>query len=134
MHTYGRDQGLKVVPIYGGQPIPRQLQALRRGVHVVATPGRAIDHIRRGSLKLDDIRTVVLDEADEMLDMGFTEDIETILEETPAERQTVLFSATMPPRIQKIAETYQRNPVLVKIAAADTAAERASVFAKPPMS
>ena len=128
MHTYGRGQGLKVVPIYGGQPIPRQLQALRRGVHVVvATPGRAIDHIRRGSLELDDIRTVVLDEADEMLDMGFTEDIETILEETPTERQTVLFSATMPPRIQKIAETYQRDPVLVKIAAADTAAERARV-------
>lgn len=128
MHTYGRGQGLKVVPIYGGQPIPRQLQALRRGVHVVvATPGRAIDHIRRGSLELDDIRTVVLDEADEMLDMGFTEDIETILEETPTGRQTVLFSATMPPRIQKIAETYQRDPVLVKIAAADTAAERARV-------
>ena len=133
MHTYGRGQGLKVVPIYGGQPIPRQLQALRRGVHVVvATPGRAIDHIRRGSLELDDIRTVVLDEADEMLDMGFTEDIETILEETPTERQTVLFSATMPPRIQ-IAETYQRDPVLVKIAAADTAAERAAC-AKPPTS
>ncbi|MEM8709236.1 MAG: DEAD/DEAH box helicase, partial [Actinomycetota bacterium] len=85
MFAYGRGQGLKVVPIYGGQPIPRQLQALRRGVHVVvATPGRAIDHIRRGSLELDAIRTVVLDEADEMLDMGFTEDIETILEETPA--------------------------------------------------
>ena len=128
MHAYGRGQGLKVVPIYGGQPIPRQLQALRRGVHVVvATPGRAIDHIRRGSLELDAIRTVVLDEADEMLDMGFTEDIETILEETPAERQTVLFSATMPPRIRKIAETYQRDPVLVKIAAANTAAERARV-------
>ncbi len=128
MHAYGRGQGLKVVPIYGGQPIPRQLQALRRGVHVVvATPGRAIDHIRRGSLELDAIRTVVLDEADEMLDMGFAEDIETILEQTPAERQTVLFSATMPPRIEKIAETHQREPVRVRISAADTAAERALV-------
>ena len=95
--TYGGKGDIKVVPIYGGQPIHRQLQALRRGVHVVvATPGRAIDHIRRGSLALDDIRTVVLDEADEMLDMGFTEDIETILEQTPSERQTVMFSATMP--------------------------------------
>ncbi|MEM9467108.1 MAG: DEAD/DEAH box helicase [Actinomycetota bacterium] len=128
MHAYGRGQGLKVVPIYGGQPIPRQLQALRRGVHVVvATPGRAIDHIRRGSLALDAIRTVVLDEADEMLDMGFAEDIETILEQTPTERQTVLFSATMPARIEKIAQTYQRDPVRVKIAAADTVAERARV-------
>ena len=71
------------MPIYGGQPIPRQLQALRRGVHVVVATPVGIDHIRRGSLELDDIRTVVLDEADEMLDMGFTEDIETILEETP---------------------------------------------------
>ncbi len=120
---YGREQQVKVVPIYGGQPIPRQLQALKRGVHVVvATPGRAIDHIRRGSLDLDAIRTVVLDEADEMLDMGFTEDIETILERTPAERQTVLFSATMPPRIDAIARRFQRDPIRVKIGAGDTPA------------
>ena len=118
--TYGRSQGVKVVPIYGGQPIHRQLQALRRGVHVVvATPGRAIDHIRRGSLALDDIRTVVLDEADEMLDMGFTEDIETILEQTPAERQTVMFSATMPPRIEAITKRYQRDPVRIKVGYAE---------------
>ncbi|MCH1434230.1 MAG: DbpA RNA binding domain-containing protein, partial [Acidimicrobiales bacterium] len=91
-------------------------QALRRGVHVVvATPGRAIDHIRRGSLALDDIRTVVLDEADEMLDMGFTEDIETILEQTPSERQTVMFSATMPPRIESIAKRYLRDPERIKV-------------------
>ncbi len=115
MFKYGAEQGIKVVPIYGGQPIHRQLQALRRGVHVVvATPGRAIDHIRRGSLELDAIRTVVLDEADEMLDMGFTEDIETILETTPDERQTVLFSATMPRRIMAIAERYQRDPQQIK--------------------
>ena len=114
--TYGGKGDIKVVPIYGGQPIHRQLQALRRGVHVVvATPGRAIDHIRRGSLALDDIRTVVLDEADEMLDMGFTEDIETILEQTPSERQTVMFSATMPPRIESIARRYLRDPERIKV-------------------
>ena len=114
--TYGGKGDIKVVPIYGGQPIHRQLQALRRGVHVVvATPGRAIDHIRRGSLALDDIRTVVLDEADEMLDMGFTEDIETILEQTPTERQTVMFSATMPPRIESIAKRYLRDPERIKV-------------------
>ena len=95
--------------------VHRQLQALRRGVHVVvATPGQAIDHIR-GSLALDDIRTVVLDEADEMLDMGFTEDIETILEQTPSERQTVMFSATMPPRIESIAKRYLRDPERIKV-------------------
>ncbi len=114
--AYGRDRGVQVVPIYGGQPIHRQLQALRRGVHVVvATPGRAIDHIRRGSLELDDITTVVLDEADEMLDMGFAEDIETILEQTPAERQTVMFSATMPPRIEAITKRYQRDPARITV-------------------
>ena len=128
MFKYGSEQRVKVVPIYGGQPIHRQLQALRRGVHVVvATPGRAIDHIRRGSLELDGIQTVVLDEADEMLDMGFSEDIETILQETPATRQTVLFSATMPPRINAIAEKYQDDPTRIKIGASETAADRALV-------
>lgn len=128
MFKYGTEQRVKVVPIYGGQPIQRQLQALRRGVHVVvATPGRAIDHIRRGSLELDSIQTVVLDEADEMLDMGFSEDIETILEETPPTRQTVLFSATMPPRINAIAEKYQDDPTRIKIGASETAADRALV-------
>jgi ATP-dependent RNA helicase DeaD len=113
---YGRKSNVKVLPVFGGQPISRQLQALRRGVHVVVgTPGRVIDHIKRGSLELDAVQTVVLDEADEMLDMGFTEDIESILEATPYSRQTVLFSATMPPRIAKIAETYQRDPLTVKI-------------------
>jgi ATP-dependent RNA helicase DeaD len=89
-------------------------------VHVVvATPGRAIDHIGRGSLALDSIRTVILDEADEMLDMGFTDDIESILESTPEDRQTVLFSATMPPRINSIAKRYQREPVRIKIGRGD---------------
>lgn len=124
-NVYGESQRVKVAPIYGGQPIGRQLDALRRGVHVVvATPGRAIDHLKRGSLDLDGIQTVILDEADEMLDMGFTEDIETILENTPQDRQTVMFSATMPPRINSIAERHQRDPVLVKISAADSAASR----------
>jgi ATP-dependent RNA helicase DeaD len=114
---YGRDLHAKVVPVYGGQPIGRQLGALRDGVHiVVATPGRAIDHINRGTLALDAVRLVVLDEADEMLDMGFAEDIEAILTATPASRQTVLFSATMPPRIDRIARRYMHDPVRIEIA------------------
>ncbi|MGZ0177883.1 MAG: DEAD/DEAH box helicase [Acidimicrobiales bacterium] len=113
---YGRESRVQVLPVFGGQPISRQLQALKRGVHVVVgTPGRVIDHIKRGSLNLDAVQTVVLDEADEMLDMGFTEDIEAILRATPDSRQTVLFSATMPPRIEKLARKYQRDPQTVKI-------------------
>jgi ATP-dependent RNA helicase DeaD len=116
MYKYGRDLGVRVLPVFGGQPIVRQLRELDRGVHVVvATPGRALDHIDRGSLRLDAISTVVLDEADEMLDMGFTDDIEAILQRTPASRQTVLFSATMPPRIVGIAKRHQREPVRIKI-------------------
>ncbi len=128
MVRYGRGLGVRVVAVFGGQPIHRQLDSLQRGVHVVvATPGRALDHVRRGSLALGSIRVVVLDEADEMLDMGFSEDIETLLDATPAERQTVLFSATMPPRIQAIAERYQRDPVHVRIGRAEAGAERALV-------
>ncbi|MBX6387040.1 MAG: DEAD/DEAH box helicase, partial [Microbispora sp.] len=116
MHRYGRDLGTRVLPIYGGQPIGRQLRALERGVDVVvATPGRALDHIGRGTLPLKGLRMVVLDEADEMLDMGFAEDIEAILQETPEDRQTVLFSATMPPRIDGIARRHLREPVRIKI-------------------
>jgi len=124
---YGRDLRAKVVPVYGGQPIGRQLGALRDGVHiVVATPGRAIDHINRGTLSLDAVRLVVLDEADEMLDMGFAEDIEAILAATPEARQTVLFSATMPPRVDRIARRYMHDPVRIEIArtAADADAPR----------
>jgi ATP-dependent RNA helicase DeaD len=113
---YGRHLGVKVVPIYGGQPIHRQLQQLDRGVHVVvATPGRAIDHIGRGSLPLDEVKVVILDEADEMLDMGFADDLESILDATPASRQTVMFSATLPSRINSIAKRYQRDPVRIQI-------------------
>jgi len=118
MYKYGRDLGAKVLPVYGGQPIGRQLSALNAGVHVlVATPGRALDHINRGSLPLDQVQMVVLDEADEMLDMGFAEDLEAILQVTPSTRQTVLFSATMPPRIASIAKRYLRDPLRIQIAA-----------------
>lgn len=107
---------LKVLPVYGGEPIGRQLRVLKKGVHiVVGTPGRVIDHIERGSLSLIGVESVVLDEADEMLDMGFREDIELILRNTPKQRQTLLFSATMPPEIKKIAKMYQRKPKHVKI-------------------
>ncbi len=116
MHRYGRELGVRVLPIYGGQPISRQLRELKHGVDVVvATPGRAVDHINRGTLQLDSITTVVLDEADEMLDMGFAEDLETILDATPRDRQTVMFSATMPSRINKIARTHLREPLRIEI-------------------
>ena len=116
IHRYGRDLGVRVLPIYGGQPIVRQLRALGAGVDVVvATPGRALDHIGRRTLSLEHLDVVVLDEADEMLDMGFAEDIEAILQETPAHRQTVLFSATMPPRIDGMARRHLTDPVRIQI-------------------
>ena len=116
LHRYGRPVQLRVLPIYGGQPISLQLRALRRGVDVVvATPGRARDHLRRGSLALGGIRAVVLDEADEMLDMGFAEDLEAILETVPRERQTALFSATLPPRIAAIAKRHLRDAVRLNV-------------------
>jgi len=123
VHRYGRELSVRVLPVYGGQPIGRQLQALHRGVDVVVgTPGRVLDHIERGTLRLGEVRTVVLDEADEMLDMGFAEDIEAILAETPADRQTVLFSATMPPRIDSIARRHLRDPVRITMGSAPVAA------------
>jgi len=116
-HKYGRSRGVTVLPIYGGQSMEQQLRALKRGVDiVVATPGRATDHIRRRTLKLDSVQMVVLDEADEMLDMGFAEDLEAVLGETPADRQTALFSATLPPRIAKLAESHLRDPLRIQIA------------------
>ncbi len=116
VHRYGRDLGARVLPIYGGQPVGRQLGALKRGVDiVVATPGRALDHIARGTLKLDGLLLTVLDEADEMLDMGFADDIESILEGTPDGVQTVLFSATMPPRLNKMTRRYLADPVRIEI-------------------
>jgi ATP-dependent RNA helicase DeaD len=122
IHKYGRDLGVRVLPIYGGQPIVRQLKALNAGVDVVvATPGRALDHIGRKTLRLGKLDVVVLDEADEMLDMGFAEDIEMILGEAPTNRQTVLFSATMPSRIDKLARRHLRDPVRIAIERAPVA-------------
>ena len=116
--------GFHVLPIYGGQSYGPQLNALRRGVHVVVgTPGRIIDHLDRGSLDLSHLRYMVLDEADEMLRMGFIDDVEAILRKTPAERQTCLFSATLPAPIRRIAQTYMRKPVEVTIAAKTRTAE-----------
>ena len=125
---YGRQLGVKVVPVYGGQPIFRQLQSLERGVHVVVgTPGRILDHLGRRSLDVAEIRTVVLDEADEMLDMGFAEDIETILGSLPTERQTVLFSATIPPRIAGMAKRFLVDPVRITVGGT-TSADRPALI------
>ncbi|WP_256623116.1 DEAD/DEAH box helicase [Methanolobus chelungpuianus] len=108
-------QRLRILPIYGGQSLERQIKALRKGVHIViGTPGRVMDHIERRTLNLDNVAMVVLDEADEMLDMGFREDIELILTKIPEDRQTILFSATMPAQIMKLTKRFQRDPQLVK--------------------
>jgi ATP-dependent RNA helicase DeaD len=107
---------ITVLPVYGGQPIDRQIRTLKTGAHViVGTPGRTIDHIRRGTLKLETVKIVVLDEADEMLNMGFIDDVETILQHIPEERQTLLFSATMSELILNLTRTYQKNPEFVKV-------------------
>ncbi|HZG87231.1 DEAD/DEAH box helicase [Paenibacillus sp.] len=111
-----RFKGIQTLPIYGGQDIGRQIRALKKRPQVViGTPGRLLDHINRKTLKLEDVRYVVLDEADEMLDMGFLEDIQTILSSVPEERQTMLFSATMPPNIQKLAQQFLKNPEHVSV-------------------
>ena len=123
-HYANKLKGFHVVPIYGGQDYRQQLRALDRGVHVVVgTPGRVMDHMRRGSLKLNPLRCLVLDEADEMLRMGFIDDVEWVLEQIPREHQTALFSATMPNQIRKISETYLNNPALVSIKVKTTTAE-----------
>jgi ATP-dependent RNA helicase DeaD len=116
IHRYGERLGARVLPVYGGQAIGQQLRALKRGVDVVvATPGRAVDHVQRGTLKLDGLDVVVLDEADEMLDMGFAEDLDELLSRTPPERQPALFSATISPAIARIAKRHQRDPERVRI-------------------
>ncbi len=108
--------GIKVLAVYGGQDISRQIRALSAGVQiVVGTPGRVMDHMRRHTMKMKDVKVLVLDEADEMLDMGFREDIETILQGVPEERQTALFSATMPEPILKITRTYQKDAEYIKM-------------------
>ncbi|RBC67327.1 ATP-dependent RNA helicase, partial [Xanthomonas oryzae pv. oryzae] len=113
--------GFRVLPVYGGQPYAQQLSALKRGVHVVVgTPGRVIDHLDRGTLDLSQLKTLVLDEADEMLRMGFIDDVEAVLKKLPEKRQVALFSATMPPAIRRIAQTYLKDPAEVIIAAKTT--------------
>ncbi|HNW93054.1 MAG TPA: DEAD/DEAH box helicase [bacterium] len=110
-------RGIEIVPVYGGQPIDRQLRALKAGVQVViGTPGRVLDHLQRRTLRMDEVKLAVLDEADEMLDMGFRDDIETILAQMPAARQTILYSATMAKPILALARKYQTNPEFIKMA------------------
>src|SRR4051812_46692465 len=123
IHKYAKGLGITVLPVYGGAPISQQIRTLERGAGiVVATPGRALDHIKRGTLKLGNLRMLVLDEADEMLDMGFAEDLDAILEATPKTRQTALFSATMPARILAIAQRHLNHPARVIVAREKTAA------------
>jgi ATP-dependent RNA helicase DeaD len=121
-HRYaGAIPGFQVLPVYGGQPYVQQLSALKRGVHVVVgTPGRVIDHLERGTLDLSELKTLVLDEADEMLRMGFIDDVEAVLKKLPASRQVALFSATMPTAIKRIAQTYLNDPAEVIIASKTT--------------
>ncbi len=122
-YRYGKSLGASVLPIYGGTGYGRQLRALSDGVQVVvATPGRVLDHLERGTLALDDLVALVLDEADEMLDMGFAEDLESILAKAPATRQTALFSATLPARILDLAGAHLTDPARIAIAAERTAA------------
>lgn len=110
-------KGVSVVPVYGGQPIQKQLSSLERGASiVVGTPGRVMDHMQRGTLRLDAVRVVVLDEADKMLDMGFVDDMKTILWAMPEERQTLLFSATIPDRVMDLVHKFQRDPQVVNVA------------------
>lgn len=116
LNKIGQFKGVRALPIYGGQDITRQIKSLKKHPHIiVATPGRFMDHMRRKTIRTQSIKMVVLDEADEMLNMGFIEDIETILKEIPKERQTLLFSATMPKQIQKLAQQFMHNPEMVAV-------------------
>ena len=109
-------KNVKILPIYGGQPIERQIMALKKRPQIIiGTPGRIMDHMRRRTLKLANLKMVILDEADEMLNMGFREDIDVILEKVPQEKQTILFSATMPKEILELTSKYQRNPIHIKV-------------------
>lgn len=116
LYKIGSGKRVRVLSIYGGQDISRQIRSLKKFPHIiVGTPGRVLDHINRKTMRLDTVNTVILDEADEMLNMGFIEDIETILASTPAERQTLLFSATMPAPIQRMAEKFMKDPQIVRV-------------------
>src|SRR3990172_8718493 len=116
LNAIGRHRGLHLVPIYGGQPMERQLRALRHGVHaIVATPGRLMDNMRRRTVNLSEVTMLVLDEADVMLDMGFLEDVEYVMAHLPAHRVTALFSATIPDPILRLAHRYMREPEIVRL-------------------
>jgi ATP-dependent RNA helicase DeaD len=116
LYKIGSGKRVRVLPIYGGQDISRQIRSLKKAPHIiVGTPGRVLDHINRKTMRLDTVNTVILDEADEMLNMGFIEDIESILSSTPSERQTLLFSATMPGPIQRMAEKFMKDPQIVRV-------------------
>ncbi len=129
LRALGRFRGLTVVTLYGGQPIERQFTDLRKRPHLaVATPGRLLDHVQRGTVRLGTVSTVILDEADRMLDMGFLPDVTRILTETPATRQTALFSATMPAAVRTIAERQMRNPVWLRITAPRPTVESVNQF------
>ncbi|WP_332692223.1 DEAD/DEAH box helicase [Halalkalibacter lacteus] len=122
--TFGKHKGVRTVVVYGGQDMRKQITDLKRKPHVVvATPGRLMDHMRRKTIRLNEVDMVVLDEADEMLNMGFIEDIETILKEVPKERQTLLFSATMPKRIEKLAQQFMSNPQLIAVKSTEVTME-----------
>jgi ATP-dependent RNA helicase DeaD len=108
--------GIEILPIYGGQPIDRQIKALKKGVQIITgTPGRVMDHLNRRTLKMEGVKIIILDEADEMLDMGFRENIETIMKKIPEQRQTIFFSATMPKAILDLTKKYQNNPQFIKL-------------------
>ena len=129
LYKLGYDKKVRLLSVYGGQEISRQIRALKNKPQViVGTPGRILDHINRRTLKLDQVQTLILDEADEMLNMGFIEDINTILESVPPERQTLLFSATMPGPIRKIAERFMKDPVEVKIKSKEMTVENIEQF------
>ncbi|MCQ6282249.1 DEAD/DEAH box helicase [Bacillus sp. EB600] len=116
LYKIGSGKKVRVLPIYGGQDIQRQIRSLKKHPHIiVGTPGRVLDHINRKTLRLDHVHTAILDEADEMLNMGFIEDIEAILAKIPTERQTLLFSATMPAAIQRMAERFMKDPQIVRV-------------------
>jgi ATP-dependent RNA helicase DeaD len=118
LYKIGQFKGIRALPIYGGQNIDRQIKALKKRPHIiVGTPGRLLDHIRRRTIRLQQIKVIVLDEADEMLNMGFIEDIEKIFQETPDKRQTMFFSATIPKSLQKIAQRFMKEPEIVGIKA-----------------
>ncbi|WP_062051431.1 DEAD/DEAH box helicase [Bacillus sp. JCM 19034] len=122
--SFGKHKGVRTVVVYGGQDMRKQIRDLKRNPHiVVATPGRLMDHMRRKTIRLQQVETVILDEADEMLNMGFIEDIETILKEVPTERQTLLFSATMPKRIEKLAQQFMNNPETIAVKAKEVTME-----------